>query len=191
MRIDKILFTCSTLLLSATLYAQSQDFPNDRFKQEFLNRINKVRIVGCSCGRKYYPAVEPIKWNSTLESSAGSHAKDMNDQNYFSHISKDGRNMEDRITTAGYVFKGYKSFAIGENIAYSQQSIAEVQDGWFKSEGHCKNLMNPAFKEIGVARNGLYWVQDFGGRESFSPEQQKMINDGNGKLTIKRVKVTD
>ena len=191
MRISKFLVACWVLFFSAIAIAQSQNPANEKFKQEFLYRINKVRTVGCSCGKKYYPAAEPIIWNNTLEFSAGGHAQDMNSQNYFSHVSKDGRNMEDRITAAGYVFNGYKSFAIGENIAYGQQNIAEVQDGWFKSEGHCKNLMNPAFKEIGVARNGLYWVQDFGGRESFSPEQQKMIREGNGRLIMKRVKTAE
>ncbi len=24
-------------------------------------------------------------------------------------------------------------------------------DGWMKSEGHCRNLMNPAFSELGLA----------------------------------------
>jgi uncharacterized protein YkwD len=37
---------------------------------------------------------------------------------------------------------------------------------WFKSEGHCHNLMNPAFKEVGIVQYNDYWVQDFGGRES-------------------------
>jgi hypothetical protein len=38
--------------------------------------------------------------------------------------------------------------------------------------------MNPQFKEVGVSENHHYWVQDFGGRESFTPEQQKMIRSG-------------
>ena len=96
--------------------------------------------------------------------------------------------MTDRIVFAGYNFKGYKSFAVGENIAFGQTSIKEVMAGWFKSEGHCKNLMNPAFKEVGVAENSKYWVQDFGGRESFSPEQQRLIKSGRYKLIQRDVK---
>jgi len=57
-----------------------------------------------------------------------------------------------------------------------------VMQGWFHSPGHCKNLMNPAFKEIGIAENNTYWVQDFGGREEFSPEEQRMIKSGRYKL---------
>ena len=90
--------------------------------------------------------------------------------------------MEDRIVLAGYYFNGYKSFMVGENIAFGQGSISEVMNGWFKSEGHCMNLMNPDFKEVGVAEYNTYWVQDFGGRVPFSEEQQKLIK--NGKIRI-------
>lgn len=94
--------------------------------------------------------------------------------------------MDKRVVAAGYTYKGYKSFAIGENIAQGQMSIAEVMDGWFKSPGHCRNLMNPGFKEIGVALYNTYWVQDFGGRESFTEEQQKMLKSGKAKLIENR-----
>jgi uncharacterized protein YkwD len=127
----------------------------------------------------------PLVWNDNLELAAIGHANDMYSRNYFSHTSKDGRSMEDRIVFAGYIFKGYKSFAIGENIAMGQQSIAEVMQGWFKSEGHCRNLMSATFKEVGVAAVNNYWVQDFGGRESFSGEQQKMIKSGKYRLIEK------
>jgi len=175
------------MLLGITGLVESQSVTaSDNFKQEFLSRINKVRTVGCSCGKKYYPPAPPLTWNNTLEIAAQGHAQDMNFHNYFSHTSKDGRNSEDRIVAAGYYFNGYRSFAVGENIAYGQQSIAEVNDGWFKSVGHCQNLMNPQFKEIGIAHNGLYWVEDFGGRESFTPEEQKLIKQGNVRLIIKK-----
>ncbi|QQL50905.1 CAP domain-containing protein [Mucilaginibacter ginkgonis] len=179
------------ITISSSFTVANDAVPSDAFKQEFLYRINKVRAVGCDCGNKHMPPVPPLTWNDFLTVSAAGHAQDMNYQNYFSHDSKDGRNIEDRIVMAGYIFKGYRSFAIGENIAYGQRSIAEVTDGWFQSEGHCKNLMNPSFKEIGIARNGLYWVQDFGGRESFTPEEQKMMRDPNVKMTFKRVKIHD
>jgi uncharacterized protein YkwD len=72
---------------------------------------------------------------------------------------------------------------IGENIAFGPPTIAEVMQGWFNSPGHCKNLMNPEFKEIGVAEDRTYWVQDFGGREAFSPQMQQMIKSGRYRLS--------
>lgn len=173
------------LVLISANAVRSQDAPDDRFKQEFLYRINSVRAVGCDCGKKHYAPAPPLTWNYNLENAAREHATDMYQRSYFSHTSKDGRNIEDRIVLAGYQFKGFRSFAVGENIAFGQTSIAEVSDGWFKSTGHCQNLMNPDFKEIGIAKTGLYWVQDFGGRESFTPQQQQLLKNG-GRLIYKR-----
>ena len=120
----------------------------------------------------------PLVWNEQLEASAFRHAEDMARNNYFSHTSLDGRTMQDRIRMAGYTYKGFKSYEVGENIAEGPQTIAEVMEGWFHSPGHCKNLMNPGFKEIGAGYRDGYWVQDFGGREAFSPEVQRMIKSG-------------
>jgi uncharacterized protein YkwD len=157
-----------------------------QFRREFLQKINQVRQTGCNCGVTYMPPVPPLTWNDQLEISSMGHAADMANQNYFSHTSLDGRTMQERIRAAGYGFTGYKSYAIGENIAEGPQSISEVMQGWFHSPGHCKNLMSPQFKEVGVAFNNTYWVQDFGGRAAFSAYEQKMIQSGRYHLIEKQ-----
>ncbi len=177
------------ILAGAITAAKLPDMDNSSFKNEFLARINKTRAQGCRCGTTYMPPAPPLVWNDQLEDAAKGHAKDMDKRDYFDHTSKDGRSIEDRIFDAGYDYNGYKSFAIGENIAKGQESIAEVHVGWFKSPGHCKNLMNPAFKEVGIAERNSYWVQDFGGREAFTDQEKKLIK--SGKLIIKRRKSVD
>ena len=179
-------FILGTILIfiSLTSFAQRA---NESFKKEFLETINRTRQVGCKCGKTRMPAVAPITWNDMLEKAAMVHAKDMARRNYFSHTGKDGRSSSDRIMAAGYKFDGYQSYLAGENIAFGQESIAEVMAGWFKSEGHCKNLMNPGFKEVGVARYNDYWVQDFGGREEFSEEQKKLMKSGKYRIIQKKV----
>ena len=172
----------TAFMLTILIAFGATDHSNRQFRDEFLYRINLTRQKGCNCGGVFMPPVAPLTWNEVLEDAALGHARDMARKNYFNHTSKDGRSMEDRIVIAGYKFKGFKSFAVGENIAAGQQSIAEVMEGWFKSEGHCKNLMNPDFKEVGVAMYKDYWVQDFGGRESFSAAQLKLIKSGKYRL---------
>lgn len=180
-RFVKTILVLFILLSGYSAYSQEK-VSSPQFRREFLNAINRVRQQGCSCGATYMPPAPPVVWNNQLELAAIGHARDMAWNNYFSHTSKDGRSMEDRVVLAGYTFKGYRSFAIGENIAEGQMSIAEVMHGWFKSPGHCKNLMNPSFREVGVAQDNTYWVQDFGGRQSFSPEEQRMIKSGRYRL---------
>jgi uncharacterized protein YkwD len=61
---------------------------------------------------------------------------------------------------------GYHEKLVGENIAYGPKSVEEVVQGWLDSPGHCENIMDPRFAEMGIAlaqgrasRHGLYWVQ--------------------------------
>ncbi len=173
----------TALLLPVNLFSKNSDL----FKQEFLDRVNSVREKGCKCGATFMPPVQPLVWNDVLAKAAFTHAKDMAKKNYFSHTSLDGRTSEQRVITAGYDFKGFKSYAVGENIAMGQQSIAEVMDGWFKSEGHCRNLMTADFKEIGVAQYNDFWVQEFGGRVPLTAEQQRLLKSGKMKIIERQV----
>jgi uncharacterized protein YkwD len=170
-----------TTLFTITAFAQPPA-TGEKFKQEFLYRVNSLRQQGCNCGTTRMAPAPPLIWNTHLQKAAYGHARDMNDKNYFSHTSKDGRSMEDRIVLNGYIFNGYKSFMVGENIARGQQSIQEVMDAWIKSPDHCRNLMNAGFKEIGVSQYNDYWVQDFGGREPFTPAEQRALLNGTAKL---------
>ncbi len=86
-------------------------------------------------------------------------------KNYFSHTSADGRTMGDRINATGYAWSG-----LGENIAAGYVGIDSVMNGWVASDGHCANLMNPGFTEVGLAcvpgsptsTYNTYWTMDLG-----------------------------
>jgi uncharacterized protein YkwD len=175
------ILTIIILFYSTSTYSQ-QTVSTPQFRREFLKEINHVRQRGCNCGITYMPPAPPLVWNDQLEIAALGHARDMALNNYFNHTSRDGRTMKDRMAAVGYTMTGFRSFAIGENIAMGQESIAEVMSGWFKSVGHCKNLMNPDFKEVGVAEYNNYWVQDFGGREPFTAAQQKLMKSGRYRI---------
>ncbi|MFD7688838.1 CAP domain-containing protein [Streptomyces sp. NPDC059781] len=105
--------------------------------------------VGCS----------PVKVNATLTKAAQDHSKDMAASGSMSHTGSDGSSPGDRITRAGYSWSTY-----GENVAYGYSTPEQVMAGWMASPGHKENILNCAFKEIGVglAQPGSYWTQDFG-----------------------------
>jgi uncharacterized protein YkwD len=137
-----------------------QDIPSADFgldKQKMLNLINAQRAAGCNCGTTYMPPVPALTWNNRLATAAWKHSKDMHDKNYFDHTSKDGREFDERITAEGYIWK-----SVGENIATGYTSEEEVMQGWMASPGHCKNIMEGKYTEIGGGRVGNYWTQDFG-----------------------------
>jgi uncharacterized protein YkwD len=113
---------------------------------EVMQRVNALRAAGAVCGSTTYAATVPLAWNSLLLQAASGHSSDMAQNNYFSHTSLDGRTMVQRVVATGYTYS-----ALGENIAAGQSTVESVITGWTNSPGHCQNLMNPAFRDIGVA----------------------------------------
>ncbi len=134
-------------------------FPNEtgNFRVDMLTAVNLVRSTGCRCGGKAMPPVPPVRWNSRLEEAAMRHAADMATHRHFNHVGTDGSEIDNRIDATGYKWK-----QIGENIAWGYSAIADVMVGWINSPSHCLQLMSDKVDEMGVAKNGRYWVQDFG-----------------------------
>ncbi|MBW4889254.1 CAP domain-containing protein [Mucilaginibacter sp. HMF5004] len=154
-------------IVPASIAQSSLRMSDSKFKRQFLDRINDLRQRGCNCGGSFMPPVPALRWSDVLTNAAQGHAMDMAKRHYFSHESKNGRTLRQRVLAVGYDYKGIQKWAVGENIAMGQHSIDEVMDGWIESEGHCKNLMSPQFKEVGIYEYKYFWVQDFGGRTSF------------------------
>lgn len=125
-------------------------------KTLLLQMVNEVRKRGCQCGDTWYPATTALVWNTQLEQAALLHSNDMYVNKYFSHAAKDGSKAGDRIDRIGYRWRTY-----GENIAFGYRTEREVVKGWLLSPGHCKNIMSPSFKEMGISRAGEYWTQVF------------------------------
>ncbi len=129
--------------------------------------VNEARSTTQRCGAKTMPPVGPVAYNDDIAQAAQDHAADMADNNYFEHVSLDGRSFADRITDAGY--RGYPG---GENIASGFPTAKDVLNGWLNSPGHCVNLMDADFVHMGLGKASrtdpgystavTYWVQDFG-----------------------------
>jgi uncharacterized protein YkwD len=124
-----------------------------------LKLVNDIRATGCNCGLTAMPPVPKLTWNNLLANAAVSHSRDMATKNILNHDSSDGKNTGQRLTSFGYKWTTY-----AENIAEGQTTEQEVFNDWLKSEGHCKNIMNASVTEMGVARSGRFWTQDFGKR---------------------------
>jgi uncharacterized protein YkwD len=128
-----------------------------------LQLVNDVRARGTRCGSRSFAPAPPMTLSGTLGGVAFGHAADMAAHNYFEHVDLAGHSPADRVRAVGYQEK-----LVGENIAYGPQSVEEVVQGWLDSPGHCENIMDPRFAEMGIAfasgqtsRHGLYWVQVF------------------------------
>jgi len=132
--------------------------------QKLLERINAARSQARQCGAQAFGAAPPLAWNATLGAAAEGHSRKMANGNFFSHLGDDGRTPGDRAELAGY-----EGGVIGENIAAALDTPRLVVEGWLASPGHCANLMNPQFSELGAAYAvdpqsdaGIYWTALFG-----------------------------
>jgi uncharacterized protein YkwD len=130
-----------------------------------LDLINQARARPRYCGNQAFNAAPPVRWNDMLAESSLRHSEDMARYNFFDHVNpRDGTHSWERVERAGYKYS-----TTGENIGAGYQSAEAVVEGWIKSPGHCANLMNPEFTEMGAAmavnrqsKMGLYWTQEFG-----------------------------
>lgn len=96
--------------------------------------------------------VAPLKWNEEQARVGRAHSRDMFERGYFSHYSPEGKDVGDRLTDAGINY-GYA----GENLALAP-NVDRANTGLINSEGHRRNILDPAFKEIGIGAmdGGVY-----------------------------------
>ena len=126
-----------------------------------LQLVNEGRANGTRCGDRSFAPAPPLQASATLDTVAYEHAADMARHDYFEHVDLSGHTPADRVRAIGYREK-----LVGENIAYGPTSAEEVVAGWLHSTGHCENIMDARFAEMGLAqasgqgsRRGLYWDQ--------------------------------
>jgi len=137
-------------------------------RDEFLAAVNQARSVKRTCGNTPYGPSPPVSWSDKLAAAANLHSGDMVRKNFISHTGSAGSSAGQRISRQGYPWRTY-----GENIAVGHPTVSSVIQGWLVSKGHCRNLMNPAFTEIGAGYvigpaggnpAARYWTFDLAGR---------------------------
>ena len=104
-----------------------------------------------------------LSLSNQLNAAAQRHANDLASGAQFSHTGSDGSRMVNRVEDAGYAYR-----SIAENI-YAQSPSNRPEravQGWLRSTGHRRNMLNGKFTEMGVgyATDGRshYYVQVFG-----------------------------
>lgn len=131
-----------------------------------VENLNSQTIITLTNAERKKEDRTQLRENKLLDKAAESKIDDMFAQQYFEHISPSGKGPADIIEKTGYTY-----IVVGENLAEGDfETNAELIQGWMNSPGHRENILNPKYKEIGVAvRKGTYkgnkvWmaVQEFG-----------------------------
>lgn len=150
----------------SSLCVDTSDWPAEwqTFEEQMLVEVNRYRAMGATCDTDVFGPAVALEMNPVIRIAARKHSQDMGVQNYFEHDSLDGREFGDRMQDEGFA----GAYPWAENIAAGQPTAADATLGLMNSPGHCRNIMNPELRTIGIgyayvegSRYGHYWTQDF------------------------------
>ncbi len=161
----------TALALPATVSARASapKAPAMATASALLRDLNRVRVEH---------NLVPLRFSPDLTIAARSHAQAMSQRGYFGHDLL-GSPFDSWIQRF-YSPHGFARWVAGENILWSTQPLTAGRaiTFWMQSPGHRRNILDPAFREIGVATvdvpdaPGVYHgldvtiaVTDFGARQ--------------------------
>lgn len=129
------------------------------FQQTMLKIFNEQRMKEEQCGNKVVQPAGKLHWSPELSEAAAYHALDMARNNFIEHQGTDGKEVNKRVDRTNYG----EWDSLGENIHFGSVTPEGAVNGWMHSPGHCLNMMNPEFIDVGAAcvssEKGMYWVQ--------------------------------
>jgi uncharacterized protein YkwD len=119
---------CRTLL-SAGLQPTAQ-------AQWLLQQLNAIRANPAAYGQSIgldlsnVAPAQPLAFSTLLDVSAQAHSQDMNDQDYFNHVSPNGSTPDSRMTAAGFNWDAW-----GESIAAGFSTSASALQALIVDQG--------------------------------------------------------
>ena len=121
-----------------------------QYAQQVLDLVNQHRRAS---------GLGDLSWRDDLYEVAKIRADEIATRS-FSHTRPDGTDCGQLLDS-----RGLRWCSWGENLADGQRSAQEVVNSWMSSAQHKANILNPAFKSLGVAAKekglGFDWVQVF------------------------------
>lgn len=118
-------------------YFPQSVFFADVTSSALLDLVNQSRLEG---------NLSAVELNPQLNLAAYKKAQDMLEKQYFAHYSPEGIDPWYWFDQAGYRYQ-----YAGENLAIHFFDSAEVHQAWMNSASHRDNILNPHYREMGIA----------------------------------------
>ena len=131
----------------------------DRMAEEVLELLNLERAQH---------DLSPVVANPQLTKAAEDFGCRMIAGKFFAHRDPEsGDGPAERAVKASYRF-----YSVGENLAAGPSSASEVMKLWMESPPHRSIILDPTWREVGIAvrtggEHSIYWVQEFGDPADF------------------------
>lgn len=116
-------------------YTQNERTTDFEGEQEIFRLVNEERAKN---------GIKPLVWEETRAEVGRLHSGDMFARGYFSHYSPEGKDVGDRLEEGGITYT-----IAGENLALAPD-IRRAHTGLINSPGHRRNILDPAFRRIGI-----------------------------------------
>ncbi|MBY6036222.1 hypothetical protein KUV80_06140 [Fictibacillus nanhaiensis] len=161
-KLSSVRYTTSDVLLKQRPYSivYRGDLPEvtviSEEKQQKIDASEERQIFELTNIIRLAYKKSPLEWDEKTSDVAFLHSEDMTNQQYFSHESKDGRTLSDRLQEGNVAF-----IQAGENIAANYTDGIAAVEGWMNSDGHRKTLLNNDFTHLGVGVYKKYYTQNF------------------------------
>lgn len=136
--------------------------------------ISTERLVQLANQARSSAGIPPLTVDNRLVQAAEAKGHHMFEHQYWAHYAPDGTSPWFFILQAGYNY-----IYAGENLAKDFITADAVHEAWMNSPSHRENILNPHYKNIGIAAiEGTLFdtqttivVQMFGALEEVSPPQ--------------------
>lgn len=112
----------------------------------FTSSVTIDEVVTETNAQRASAGLPPLSYNEKLADAARRKAANMFSENYWAHNSPSGKSPWVWFQQAGYSYVN-----AGENLAKDFGSTSRLMSAWMASPTHKENIVNPKYKEIGVA----------------------------------------
>lgn len=132
-----VIFALSFLLFSTMKNNSAAASDLDYEQSKALFEVNDYRKEN---------GLKELKWDDRLSRAAMLKLQDEDMEDYFDHVSPDGKRAWDFIKITGYKYR----FA-GENLAIDFEDEPAAFDAWEKSQSHKDNILSENYDDFGFA----------------------------------------
>jgi hypothetical protein len=112
----------------------------------YSSEITISKVLTQTNNQRHKLGLSTLVYNEELSKSATLKAQDMFANNYWAHTSPTGKSPWDFFNLSGYEFS-----VAGENLAKDFYDTESMTNAWMNSPTHRANIVNPKYKEIGLA----------------------------------------
>jgi uncharacterized protein YkwD len=150
-RTRRLLLLAGLACALVALAAPTAALPAQKHALVTLSGVDSGVLRGLNGIRAQY-GLAALQVSLLLTASATQHSREMGARGYFEHTSADGTLFWKRIA-GWYDSAGFGYWSVGENLLWSSPGIgsAAALRLWMASPEHRRNILNPEWREVGIA----------------------------------------